>query len=93
MENMSFSEEDVVLMLDALDALRDMNLPEYLDAQVSSLQLRIANRLPKFTGGELRNVCLGLERLLAENPLDWKASTLLSRLQAVVGPSDPRKKR
>ena len=93
MENLNFSEEDVLLMLDALDALRDMNLPEYLDVQVSSLQLRIANHLPKFTDGELRNVCLGLERLLAENPLDWKASTLLSRLQAVVGPSDPRKKR
>ena len=92
MDNLRFSEEDGLLMLEALDALRGLNLPEYLDAQVSALQLRIANHLPMLTDGELRNICLGLEQLLTEDPLDWKASALLIRLQAVVGPSDPHKK-
>lgn len=93
MEKVHFSEEDVMLMIRALDSLREYNLPEYLDAQTEQLQLRIANHLPKFTDGELRNVCLGLEKLISENPLEWKASALLSRLQSLVGPSDPRKKR
>jgi len=82
--NFHISAEDHQLMLRAVDALRRMNPPEYLDARLVQLRRRIESRLPHFSDGDLRNICLGLEVMLRDNPLDWKAETLLRRLNSFL---------
>lgn len=90
MDDFSFSLEDGRLMIQALEALRDMSPPEYLDRQFLGLERRIATAFPHLKSGEIRNICLGLEELLNRNPLDWKAEQLHKRLQALLdAPHDP----
>lgn len=85
MADFHFSQSDVELMLQALVALRECNVPEYLDNRLDALERKLANAVPYITAGELRNICLGLELLLEENPLDWKAVALLKKLRAILG--------
>lgn len=89
MNDFSISIEDAALMIKAIDALRRMNPPKHLDAEFVRFQRRIQARMPNFTEGEVRNLCLGLEAMLRENPMDWKAETLLRRLQSVLLDSAP----
>ena len=79
------SAEDALTLIRAVDALRRMHPPAHLDAKLSQLQSRIRARLPGFTLGELQNLRLGLEALLAENPMDWKAERLLRTLRSASG--------
>ena len=58
---------------------------DHLLSQIGALQTRIAAGLPSFTLGELKNICLGLEVLLTDRPMDWKASALLARLRSEFG--------
>ena len=69
-------------MLDALDALKRYKMTDYTLARTNALQTRIANGFPSFTIGELKNICLGLELLLSDDPMDWKANALLQRLRS-----------
>lgn len=84
MDDFKFSLEDGQLMIQALEALRDMSPPEHLDRQILGLERRIASAFPHLHTGEIRNICLGLEVLLARNPMDWKAEQLHKRLQALL---------
>lgn len=69
-------------MLDALDALKRYKMTDYTLTMTNALQTRIANGFPSFTIGELKNICLGLELLLSDDPMDWKASAFLHRLRS-----------
>lgn len=82
MKNMVFTPEEGALMLDALDALRQFNMPDYLRAKTDALEFRISHGPYALTNGEVKNICLGLEVLLASDPMDWKANTLLQRLRS-----------
>lgn len=84
MDDFRFSLEDGQLMIQALEALRDMSPPEYLDRQFVGLERRIASAFPYLHTGEIKNICLGLEALLARNPMDWKVEQLHKRLQTLL---------
>ena len=89
MADFHFSVDDVERILKGLDALQKMGLPEYLNQQLRALQIRISNGFPHLSHGEMKNICLGLESLLIENPLDWKTDRLLQRLQALIDSRTP----
>lgn len=72
-------------MLEALDALKRYRLSDHHLAQIDALQARISSGLLAFTLGELKNICLGLEILLTDRPMDWKANALLQRLCSQFG--------
>ena len=80
-------------MILAIDTLRRMNPPYYLDVKLHQFQLRILNQFPGFTIGEIKNLCLGLEALLRENPMDWKAEGLLRRLQTMLDNQSDQKQK
>ena len=82
MDNMVFTLEEGALMIEALEALKQFNIPEYLLSKTNALQNRIANGFPSFTRGELNNICIGLELLLEDDPMDWQANALLCRLRS-----------
>lgn len=82
MDKTVFNLEEGALMIEALEALKEHNNREYLLSKINALQNRIANGFPSFTLGELKNICLGLELLLEDDPMDWKANTLLCRLRS-----------
>ena len=85
MKEMRFSLEEGALMLDALEALKRYRGAPHVLAKLDALQNRIAAGLLSFTLGELKNICLGLEVLLCDHPLDWKAGALLQRLRSEFG--------
>lgn len=68
-------------MVEALETLKQHKMPDYMLSKTNALQLRIANGFLSFTMGELKNICIGLELILSDDPMDWKASTLLHRLR------------
>lgn len=91
MPDLHFSIEDVELMLNGLDALKEnYNFPHYLNMEIDHLMLRIGNGFPAFTEGEIRNICLGLEELLSSDSMNWNVSNLLSRLRASIPPEGAR---
>lgn len=75
------SREDADLMLSALDRFKGFASKSALD-RIESLQTRIINGDPHVTHNELINICLGLELLALDSPLNWKVSQLLSRLRS-----------
>ena len=82
---MIFTLAEGALMLDALDALKSFNLSDHAQSGLDALQARISAGLLSFTLGDLKNICLGLEILLSECPMDWKANALLHRLRSEFG--------
>ena len=85
MKQMTFTLAEGALMLDALDALKRFNLSFHARSGLDALQARISAGLLSFTLGDLKNICLGLEILLSECPMDWKANALLHRLRSEFG--------
>lgn len=90
MENRPFTREDGELMILALDALLRLNPSDYSKARIIELKRRIASASSTFTAGEIRNICIGLETILSDNPMDWKAEQLLSRLRSVLDRGAPQ---
>lgn len=84
MSDFHISVDDASLMLTALEVCKTLNLPSNVKKRLDVLQLRIANADPRFTKVDLDSICVGLEMMIEENPLDWKASQLLSRLQSLL---------
>lgn len=79
-----FTAEDSDLIIRALEALREFPNPEYLDSQIVKLERRVMSAFPHYSDGEIKNICLGLQLILQENPLDWKAENLHMRLQQML---------
>ena len=90
MQNLTFSLDEARLMISAIDALRRMGPSKDLDRMFVQMQQRIRMNVLGFNEGELRNLCMGLEWLLKENPLDWKAEKLLVRLRSTLPDPEPR---
>lgn len=84
MSDFNISVDDASLMLTALETCKTLNLPVSVKKRLDFLQLRIINASPHLTNIDLDSICVGLEMIIEENPLDWKAAQLLSRLQSLL---------
>ncbi len=84
MSDFHFSVEDAALILTALEYCKSLDLPVSVMKRLDFLQTRIVNADPRLTSVDLDNICVGLEMMVEENPLDWKAAQLLSRLQSLL---------
>lgn len=82
MDNLAFTLEDGLLMIEALEALKDFKPADVIVAKINTLQQRIENGFSSYTLGEIKNICLGLELLLAYDPMDFKVNVLLQRLKS-----------
>lgn len=82
--------EDVTLILRALDAISRYPLSDFALNRAEQIKRRIMAGYLTFNSGEIGNICIGLELLLDDNPLDWKVSQLLSRLRKDLAAADPR---
>lgn len=69
-------------MIDALEALKRYKMSDYALSKTDALMLRISNGFLSFTLGELKNICLGLELILLDDPMNWKVNVLLHRLRS-----------
>lgn len=90
MADFHFTIDDAEVIVRAIERLRDNHLSEHLDKRLEALELKILHAVPYITAGEFRNICIGLEQLLEDNALDWKAATLLKRLRALLSTVDDR---
>ena len=92
MDGFHLSDPEIAIILKALDALELFigGRPEYMIERIRNLGIRFANHCTGFTVGEIRNVCMGIELLLDVNPMDYKASQLLSKLRLQIDPLDHR---
>lgn len=84
MADFHVTREDAALMIRAVEALRGMDPPPHIDRKLLGLRRKIETADPNVTAGELSNVCIGLEELLYQNPLDMRAESLLQRLQTAL---------
>lgn len=84
MSDFHFSVEDASLILTALEYCKSLDLPANIKKRLVFLQTRIVNADPRLTSVDLDSICVGLEMMIEENPLDWKAAQLLSRLQSLL---------
>lgn len=83
-----FTQEDRQLALDALSVLVEYNAPDYARPVIASARFKLESYSPSMTGREVGMICAGLQMLLDENALDYRANQLLNRLQAAK-PSRP----
>lgn len=88
MASLNIDQGDAMLIYRALNELRACNPSSSALRQIDALESRVRNALPNFTSGELRNICLGLELILDQSPLDWQVSRFLSRIQAFLSEQD-----
>lgn len=91
MSDLSLTPADVSIILDALEVL-SASIPasnRALQNRIADLALRFTNKDFGFTIGELRNICIGLEFLLQDNPMNYGAFRLFSRLSALCGYVSP----
>ncbi len=88
-----FSEVEIAKACEALTVLAevivdpDAPTPSQLSASVKIKLLMEHLAASQFTlsDGDLSNICLGLTILLDENPLDFRANSLLVRLTPICG--------
>ena len=92
MSDFHFTVDDAALILTALETCKTLDLPAHVKKRLEFLQLRIVNASPRLTGADLDSICVGLEMMLEQNPLDWKAAQLLSRLQSLLEKGDAQSK-
>lgn len=76
-----FSLQEGLLMIRAIERLKEYPMTEVSFERANALQNRIAAGFPSFSTGEIKNICIGLELILTDNPMDWNASQLLTRLR------------
>lgn len=87
MADFNFTATDIETALDAI-AVAVEHLPDenpLLIERFNGLARRLVSHQLYFSGGELCNICIGLELLLKEQPLNWNASQLLSALSPICG--------
>lgn len=83
-----FTQEDRQLALDALAVLVEYNAPAYALPAIASAQRKLETYSSSMTGREVGMICAGLQMLLDENALDYRANQLLTRLRSAM-PAKP----
>ena len=86
-----FTQEDRQLALDALAVLVEYNAPDYALPVIASARRKLEACSPSITGREIGMICAGLQMLLDENALGYRANRLLTRLQGMK-PANPSRK-
>ena len=85
MSYLNFTAVDIQTALDAI-AVAIKHLPEenpLLIDRFNGLARRLISHQLYFSSGELRNICIGLELLLKDSPMNWNASRLLAYLSPI----------